>query len=188
MPVLPRTFARERRASGPSSVPLRPATASEARNGGPDRPGSQAARSTPTSAAAVRRSSDDRPGAVDDPDAVQSGSRPRASPRARPGRRRRSCPTPPVERPELLQHHLGGEVVAVAVHRADDHGERRGGRGRSGRRPSAPSEPGAAGDCTPRAASALRSARAASSGGGLRAASPARGRRRARTAVESRSR
>ena len=56
-------------------------------------------------------------------------------------------PTPPVERPEVLEQHLGGEVVAVAVHRPDDHGERLRAVGREdGRGRRSPPEPRAPGD------------------------------------------
>ena len=94
-----------------SSVPFRPATASDARKAGPMRWSQIPARMTPASASAVMRSSDESPepstirtpgtgipaGHLGDDDLRAGSARPDAA----------------VERAELLEHHLGGEVVAV---------------------------------------------------------------------------
>ena len=96
-----------------------------AMNGRPHRPG----RSRPRAGCRrARAPSGDRASESPDPSTIRTpASGIAASPRARaarPPRRRRVVPGAG-DRAELLQQQLGREVVALAVHPADDRGERR---------------------------------------------------------------
>ena len=77
------------------------------------------ARMTPASATAVRRSSDESPEPSTMPHALRRVCRRGPQLRdARSPRPRALVPDARLERAEVLEEHLGGEVVAVAVHRA----------------------------------------------------------------------
>ena len=187
MPVFPRTTPVSV-GSRARSVPLRPATASEWTNASRISGFSRPARMTAASVRAVMRSSEERPepSTSRTPAVGMSAARISAITIAAPWA---LVPTAAVERAEVLEEHLRGEVVAVLVHSLHDRRERiRGVRGKgngvAGRGP----EPDAAlrrRSCARRVPCAARAPRGAVA---RATASLAHGRPRARRAAASRLR
>ena len=113
----PRTSvcARACRAGGAASVPLSPATGSAARRSARSAGSFQISTSSAASSRAVTRSSRESP----EPSTIRTPAS--GTPAARRSRRVTAAPAARRARPEhlgadRLQHHLGGEVVALVVH------------------------------------------------------------------------